>query len=825
MANLTPEELNKLKKQLEEIEKLSQQFNRNINTLNLQPIEENAGAIKAIWEQLNKDLETSNDDTDYLVSNFQKLVGEIKKTSGGISESQRGLKGLSSIAEQVTNYQKGYNELSSKEIANLQVKSKLEFERLTRSSQLLADEKVELTAQLKGLYALDPQYKTIQNRLEKIAITQGIVNRLITNEDNSLGEINNQLEKSYQYAVKFEKAMGLGGSVIDGIGKSLNKLGLGKISDKLGIDDAQKKMKALSEEMIKQPGYVDSFSNKFKVLRTGLGSVGSSLITNLKDPLVIIGFLAKSLIDTLLSVDQQTGDLAKGFNLSYKEASNLRSELIKTANASGDINVTTKGLQESLMAVGQSLGTNAKLNEADLVTFTKLREQAGLTNEELIGMQKLTLATGGNLESNTKSLMAAAGQTAASNGLILNQKQLLQEVSKTSKSIQLSLAGNPEALGRAVAQAKALGMSLEQVNSIADKMLDIETSISSELEAELLTGKELNLEQARLYALNNDMEGLSKEIAKNFGSAAEFSKMNRIQQEAAAKAVGMSREELAGSLVEQQSLGKVSKEAFDARVKEVGLEKAQKELREGQFEKMMDQQSLQEKITASVEKLKEVFVSLVQPLMPVIDALSSVLGVIGKIVQFTGDWGKYILLAVGAYKVLQAAQKSSLLMSIGEAAMGVIKSSSFVPVIGTAIGLAAAAGVAALGYKYMKGNDVVSPGYGKRTLHGPEGAIALNDKDTVIAGTNLFDKKGDDTISEPGKSVKTQDVDTIKLNKKDNTTATSTTTSPSIDLSPLVNEMAAVKSILGQILTKEGHIYLDSTKLGTAINMGTSKIS
>jgi hypothetical protein len=37
-------------------------------------------------------------------------------------------------------------------------------------------------------------------------------------------------------------------------------------------------------------------------------------------------------------------------------------------------------------------------------------------------------------------------------------------------------------------------------------------------------------------------------------------------------------------------------------------------------------------------------------------------------------------------------------------------------------------------------------GYGKRTLLGPEGAIALNNKDTIVAGTNLFGK-GDDVVS------------------------------------------------------------------------------
>jgi hypothetical protein len=57
----------------------------------------------------------------------------------------------------------------------------------------------------------------------------------------------------------------------------------------------------------------------------------------------------------------------------------------------------------------------------------------------------------------------------------------------------------------------------------------------------------------------------------------------------------------------------------------------------------------------------------------------------------------------------------------------------------------------------MKGDDVFSPGgsgggYGKRTLFGPEGAIQLNDKDTVIAGTNLFDK-ADDMVSSPKGTV------------------------------------------------------------------------
>jgi hypothetical protein len=62
-------------------------------------------------------------------------------------------------------------------------------------------------------------------------------------------------------------------------------------------------------------------------------------------------------------------------------------------------------------------------------------------------------------------------------------------------------------------------------------------------------------------------------------------------------------------------------------------------------------------------------------------------------------------------------------------------------------------------------NDMVAPapggsGYGKRVLLGPEGAISLNDKDTVIAGTNLF---GNDVKSEPNKPTQMGNAGAIKV--------------------------------------------------------------
>ena len=56
----------------------------------------------------------------------------------------------------------------------------------------------------------------------------------------------------------------------------------------------------------------------------------------------------------------------------------------------------------------------------------------------------------------------------------------------------------------------------------AGALLNFEQSINAELEAELLTGKQLNLERARAAALNNDMATLAEELKKQNVDLASF---------------------------------------------------------------------------------------------------------------------------------------------------------------------------------------------------------------------------------------------------------------------------------------------------------------
>jgi hypothetical protein len=80
-------------------------------------------------------------------------------------------------------------------------------------------------------------------------------------------------------------------------------------------------------------------------------------------------------------------------------------------------------------------------------------------------------------------------------------------------------------------------------------------------------------------------------------------------------------------------------------------------------------------------------------------------------------------------------ESASLMKSIGSAAMTAIKSLGTIPIIGVALGLAAAGTVVALGMKYMD-DGIINPD-GGMMVSGPKGSIQLNKDDSIIAGTNL----------------------------------------------------------------------------------------
>jgi hypothetical protein len=482
--------------------------------------------------------------------------------------------------------------------------------------------------------------------------------------------------------------------------------GISKIPILGGLLDAPKAITAMQNAAA-------AGANKLEIIKDGLAEALNPV------DLAVTALIA--LGKAGLQASKQTADLAKSLVQSEYQAAQTRDSFAAMARESGDNFLTTEKLVQSTLKLGQQLGI-ASTFSADLTKeFTTLTQRIGLSEEAAGGLAKASIITGRSLKSIKNDAAGAVSSISAQYGVQLNIRDVLEKAGKASSLLLANFKGNPVELAKAVAEMEELGTSLESTQKQANALLDWQTSIQNTLEASLITGRNINLDKARELALNNDLVGVAKELVNQQMDYNTFGEMNAIQRRSFAKSLGLESEELSDQLLKLEYMGKSRKE-----VAALAGEEAAKRL---------ETLNAQEKFNNAVEKLKDIFISLMDgPIGQLLGLLTDMLSVIGKI----GD---------GLAKAIPAPLLK-ILTGIGTgAAIGAGFGGVGAPIGAIAGGVLATAGVIG---NSGTADDLMS-GYGDRTLITPQGTYALNNDDHVIAGTSLI--KGNDVYSGPKDSI------------------------------------------------------------------------
>lgn len=380
------------------------------------------------------------------------------------------------------------------------------------------------------------------------------------------------------------------------------------------LPEMTKASQAFRDSLAEGNSKMKSLGQGAKVLTNGLGNAA-------------LGAALGSSVDFLVQLDERSVALQHNLGVSSLEAYKMQDHMMKASLASGKTWFNSERFLEAQSEVNKTLGSNGAISAEMAENFAALHHQMGLSTEEATQFSLASMNMGKNAKDYTANITI---QTKLLNGqkkLQIDNREIIKGVANTSSRVQLSFKASGQNLAQAVYQAKALGMNMQQVEKTADSLLDFETSIGNELEAELLSGKEYNLEKARAYALTNDMGKLTGELAKQGITAASFSKMNRIEQESTAKMLGMSADELANSLTLQEQLKTVAKESgyrdaksledlqkqVSLRARKVGMERALNEIGDKTLRNQVDANTLQEQMQLKQTKAMEAFAVAVGP--------------------------------------------------------------------------------------------------------------------------------------------------------------------------------------------------------------------
>jgi len=336
-----------------------------------------------------------------------------------------------------------------------------------------------------------------------------------------------------------------------GYGSILNLIGKQNVSSRIGLGFARmrvrlstsltteqkKQILALGDgvkEQVKGNNFAEKLKNKLKENVTvqkslNLAVVGAAALFG-----ALIGIATKfaGMID---SIGQSFGSLSVMGEPFKNDLLDASVEATKLGGGMADVSAITSTLASNF---GMNVNEAAKLSSKVFDTSKAI----GLSVDEGANLFGVLTQTANLSADQAEKLAEGAFQLARQAGVAPNA--VLKDIAGSAEEIAGFTKDGGDNIAEAAVQARQMGLSLGTTAKIAKGLLDFESSISNELEASIMIGKQLNFQKARQLALDGDIAGATKNIVAQLGSEADFNALNVLQRESLAKSIGVSVTEL-----------------------------------------------------------------------------------------------------------------------------------------------------------------------------------------------------------------------------------------------------------------------------------------
>jgi len=216
----------------------------------------------------------------------------------------------------------------------------------------------------------------------------------------------------------------------------------------------------------------------------------------------------------------------------------------------------TKGVMNGMI---EQYGNVNALSKDTTQELGSMAHHFGIAGDEALKINAALSQIPGETSESAAHAMEMTGHLAEMQGIAPGK--IMKDMAKNTGEMARAGSKGAEEFGKSVVALHKMGVEMSTASKIADGLLNFEDSINAQMEASVLLNKEINLDKARELALNNDIEGMTAEIAKNIGGSAEYGNMNRLQQDALSKSVGMTTEELTKMMDAQEESNKYFGEA------------------------------------------------------------------------------------------------------------------------------------------------------------------------------------------------------------------------------------------------------------------------
>lgn len=497
-----------------------------------------------------------------------------------------------------------------------------------------------------------------------------------------------------------------------------------------------------------------------------LDKINPGILKFAKNALIAVAafFALKKLFDAGFASFKRIEGAAKEFRMSTglltSQTAGLNDKIKNTETAMASIGGSA---EDAAVAAGEFTNTFDGIvqpSEAAMMNLVAMNKSLGVGFSEATQLAKVFRNLGDMTEDQAIAQTSNVAMMAKIAGVA--PQKVIADMASSSEEMYKFFGGNTKAMAATAVEAAKLGSSIKEISDISAGLLDYDSSINAELEASAILGRNINFSQARAYAATGDTLGAYKEIGKQLDQIGDLTNLNYFEQQRISQATGQEFSALVNQQKIRQKFGELDGNKLKAAQQYLKAEGDLSGITNKQLKAKAEEIRIQDEINSRTDKLANKFnavkisiqnalVPLAEAFMPIMEGIawvaSKVAGFFGLMQEnaglLTGILGGLVgVLTILGVKAAYFAVKS-IVGAIGAIWTGSMKLGPFGIAAAIAGTLGLIGGIAA-GVSASKKDDVALPGigdgYGKRVISAPEGTFALNDKDTIIAGTDLGGK-------------------------------------------------------------------------------------
>ena len=417
------------------------------------------------------------------------------------------------------------------------------------------------------------------------------------------------------------------------------------------------RLSALDEERSKTKDLANSLSKILKleasqseILKSTvisfkeMGERASSLyktVLNLKNPSTIFLELLNLSVDRFIELDKAGQSFRETTGFLADQTSNVEITLRRTSRDLATFGVNIENSNAAAQKIAETFSSVSLVTDETVGHVALMEKNLGVSVDDSTAIMQNFMGIGQLSSTVANQTAAAAASLSKAAGVPFSK--VMKDVAAAGGEAYKLIRGSVDALIKGAIEARRLGLELKDVAAAADKFLDFQTSINSEMEASVLFGRDINFTKARELSYAGDLAGLAKEQSRILKEVGGLRKLDAFQTKALAESMGLSVDQLIKMNAKQEELNQLRRDNPDLAAqyeKDLDVLNATNETLEQKAKREIQSRQIASQQQKIMNDIQQIMVELSEILLPIVKLF---VGLLVPIIKVGAAIVKFIL--------------------------------------------------------------------------------------------------------------------------------------------------------------------------------------